>query len=101
MEHCRQVGAMLARMHLAGREFGMQQPNLRALPWWNETVPVVLLDLEAPQAALIQSELAYQNHVAAQSAYAALPRGAIHADLFRDNVMFRNHGRRTPPQRLL
>ena len=39
-------------------------------------------------AALLQSELAYQNHVAASSAYAALPRGAIHADLFRDNVLF-------------
>lgn len=88
VEHCQQVGAMLARMHLAGRDFGMQQPNLRALPWWNETVPVVLTHLEAPLAALIQSELAYQNHVAAQSAYTALPRGAIHADLFRDNVMF-------------
>lgn len=88
LEHCRQVGEMLARMHLAGRDFGMQQPNLRGLPWWNDTVPVVLPHLEAAQADLIRAELAYQNHVAAQSAYAVLPRGAIHADLFRDNVMF-------------
>ncbi len=79
---------MLARMHLAGRDFARHQPNLRGLPWWNETVPVVLPHLDAPQAALIRSELAYQNHVAASSAYAALPRGPVHADLFRDNVMF-------------
>ena len=79
---------MLARMHLAGRSFEMQQPNLRGLPWWNETVPVVLPHLDAAQAALLQSELAYQNHVAASSSYAALPRGPVHADLFRDNVMF-------------
>ena len=86
--HCTAVGAMLARMHLAGASFGMQQANLRGLPWWNETVPVVLPHLTPAQAALIRSELAFQNHVAASSAYAALPRGPVHADLFRDNVMF-------------
>ena len=86
--HCTAVGAMLARMHLAGQDFDRHQPNLRALPWWNDTVPVVLPYLSAAQAALLQSELAYQNHVAASAAYAALPRGPVHADLFRDNVMF-------------
>ncbi len=85
---CEAVGAMLARMHLAGRDFPMSQPNLRGLPWWNETVPVVLPFLNAPQADLIRSELAYQNHVAQSPAYAALPRGPVHADLFRDNAMF-------------
>lgn len=86
--HCAAVGTMLARMHLAGRDFDRHQPNLRGLPWWNETVPVVLPHIDAAQAALLRSELAYQNHVAACSAYAALPRGPVHADLFRDNVMF-------------
>lgn len=86
--HCAGVGQMLAKMHLAGQDFERQQPNLRGLAWWNETAPVVLPHLDAEQAALLQSELAYQNHVAASSAYAALPRGPVHADLFRDNVMF-------------
>ncbi|TXH91045.1 MAG: homoserine kinase [Rhodoferax sp.] len=86
--HCATVGEMLARMHLAGQSFEMRQPNLRGLPWWNETVPVVLPHLDAPQAELLRAELAYQNHVAVQAEYVALPRGAIHADLFRDNVMF-------------
>jgi homoserine kinase type II len=86
--HCAMVGAMLARMHQAGRDFGMQQPNLRGLPWWNDTVPVVLPHLDTAQATLLSAELAYQNHMAAQSAMQALPRGPIHADLFRDNVMF-------------
>jgi homoserine kinase type II len=86
--HCAAVGQMLARAHLAARDYDRHQPNLRGLPWWNETVPVVLPHLDADQAALIRTELAYQNHVAAGSAYAALPRGAVHADLFRDNVMF-------------
>lgn len=86
--HCAAVGGMLAKMHLAARDFPMAQPNLRALPWWNETVPVVVPYLTASQATLLQGELAYQNHVAASSTHAALPRGPIHADLFRDNVMF-------------
>ncbi|MEZ5718954.1 MAG: homoserine kinase [Burkholderiaceae bacterium] len=86
--HCAAVGDMLARMHLAGRDYDRQQPNLRGLPWWNETVPVVLPHIGPDQAALLRAELAYQNHVAASPAYAALPRGPVHADLFRDNVMF-------------
>lgn len=90
--HCAAVGGMLARMHLAGQDFPRQQANLRGLPWWNETVPVVLPYLNAEQSSLILSELAYQNHVAASSACQALPRGPIHADLFRDNVMFDNDG---------
>jgi len=86
--HCAAVGDMLARMHLAGRDYDRQQPNLRGLPWWNETVPVVLPHIGPDQAALLRAELAYQNHIAASPAYAALPRGPVHADLFRDNVMF-------------
>ena len=86
--HCARVGAMLARMHLAGQDYPRQQPNLRGLDWWNETVPVVLPYLSDDQRDLIQNELASQNEVAASAAYARLPRGPIHADLFRDNVMF-------------
>ena len=86
--HCASLGTMLARMHLAGADFAMQQPNLRGLAWWTETVPVVLPFLTPEQRELIESELAYQQQLAASAAHAALPRGAIHADLFRDNVMF-------------
>ncbi|MBT3068884.1 homoserine kinase [Rhodoferax sp. U11-2br] len=86
--HCAQVGATLARLHLAGSDFALTQPNLRGLAWWNEVVPVVLPYIQGNQQNLLQSELAYQNSVAASASYAALPRGPIHADLFRDNVMF-------------
>ncbi len=86
--HCAAVGDMLARMHLAGRDFAREQPNLRGLDWWEQTVPVVLPFLEASQSTLIQAELAFQRHTATASAFAALPRGPVHADLFRDNVMF-------------
>ena len=88
--HCAGVGDMLARLHLAGLDYSRQQPNLRGLNWWNETVPVVLPHLTPEQRSMILGELAYQNHIAASSSYRSLPRGAIHADLFRDNVMFEN-----------
>jgi len=86
--HARAVGEMLARMHLAGRDYQRQQPNLRGLKWWNEAVPLVTPHLNAEQKAMIESELAYQNHLSQTAAGKALPRGPIHADLFRDNVMF-------------
>ncbi len=86
--HCSGVGHMLAQMHLAGLDYPHRQPNLRGLPWWNDTVPLVLPYLTADQRQLILAELAYQNHIAESAAYRSLPRGAIHADLFRDNVMF-------------
>lgn len=89
--HCESVGAMLARMHLAGADYERHQPNLRGLAWWAETVPVVAPHLGAELRTLLESELTFQQQVAASAAYAALPRGPIHADLFRDNVMFEGH----------
>jgi len=89
--HCESVGAMLARMHLAGQDYPRHQPNLRGLAWWGETVPVVAPFLTPTLRALIEGELAFQQQLGASAAYAALPRGPIHADLFRDNVMFEGH----------
>ncbi len=86
--HCAEVGTILAKMHLAGRGFPLQQPNLRGLDWWVETVPKVLPFLDAETAALLQSELAFQREFAAGPTYAELERGPVHADLFRNNVMF-------------
>jgi homoserine kinase type II len=86
--HCTQVGAMLARMHLAGQDFELSQPNLRGLAWWIDTVPLVRPFLDDSQRALIDAELAFQQQLATSLAYTSLPRGPIHADLFRDNVMF-------------
>jgi homoserine kinase type II len=86
--HCQQVGTMLARMHLAGADFPLQQAHMRGLAWWTATVPLVLPHLSAEQSQLLREELAYQERLGASAAGQALPRGPIHADLFRDNVMF-------------
>ena len=86
--HCAQVGAMVGRMHVAAAGFAWHQPHLRGLDWWVQTVPEVLPYLEGDAVALLRDELAFQRELAASPAGRALPRGPIHADLFRDNVMF-------------
>ncbi|MCY7314528.1 MAG: homoserine kinase [Rubrivivax sp.] len=86
--HAALVGQMLARMHRAGQSFALQQPHLRGLDWWLETAPTIRPHLAPEQLALLDDELAFQQHLAQSPAGQALPRGPIHADLFRDNVMF-------------
>ncbi len=88
LPHIEQLGEMLARLHLAGVDFALQQPHLRGLAWWTATVPEVLPFLDDARARLLRDELDFQRGVAASSAAAALPHGVIHADLFRDNVVF-------------
>ena len=87
-EHCAEVGAMLAKMHLAGQSFSLSQPNLRSLSWWQETVPLILPHLTESQKELLLSEMQYQEQFFKSSAYHSLPAGPCHCDLFRDNVLF-------------
>lgn len=87
-QHCAAVGDMLARMHLAAQDFPLRQPNLRGLAWWHETLPAVLPYLDPERQALLRSEIHFQEAFAATALYHALPNGPVHADLFRNNVMF-------------
>ncbi|MBI1834843.1 MAG: homoserine kinase [Burkholderiales bacterium] len=86
--HCAEVGTMLARMHLAAQDFEIVQPNLRSLDWWQATVPGVVHFLSASNRQLMEDELAFQTAFAQTEPYRALARGPVHADLFRNNVMF-------------
>ncbi len=86
--HCRAVGSMLARMHLAAQDYALYQPNLRGLAWWRETTPLVLPYLDEATGHLLKAEMHFQEAFAASDIYHALPSGPIHADLFRNNVMF-------------
>ena len=88
VSHCNTVAKMLAKMHLAGQDYALIQPNLRGLNWWLETAPLILEFMSDENQALLKQEIAFQANLAQTSLYASLPKGAIHADLFRDNVMF-------------
>ena len=86
--HCALVGEMLAKMHLAGKDFSKHQENLRSLDWWQKTIPSVLPHLNTSQKELITHELKTQEEFFSSGTYDGLPQGASHCDLFRDNVLF-------------
>lgn len=86
--HCRLAARTQAQAHLQARDFALRQANLRGIDWWQATAPAVLPFLSAEQAGLLRSELEHQAAFHAGALYASLPAGAVHCDLFRDNVLF-------------
>lgn len=82
--HCASIGEVLADMHIAGRSYAAAQHNPRGPHWWVWAAPQVMPFLDTPKAALLRNELEFQS----QHRHDALPRGPVHADLFRDNVLF-------------
>lgn len=83
-EHCAEVGELLADMHLAGQTYPGKMENPRGTHWWNATARQIMPFLAPQDAELLKTELNFQSLYR----YQDLPRGVIHADLFRDNVLF-------------
>ena len=81
---CAELGALLARMHLAGRSYGAYLENPRGPKWWRHAARKVRPFLDASRARLLDDEMRFQS----QHRFPDLPRGAVHADLFRDNALF-------------
>lgn len=91
--HCAQVGAALARMHQAGLDYrarrpDLMQPNLRGLAWWLDALPQVSPHLPPALQSLLREEVHAQADFAQTQCYLALQQGPVHADLFRNNVLF-------------
>ncbi|MDR0703300.1 MAG: homoserine kinase [Azoarcus sp.] len=83
--HCARIGGMLAGLHLAGRSYGRRQANPRGAHWRTRAAALLRPHLPADEAALLDAELRFQADAADP---ARLPAGAIHGDLFRDNVLW-------------
>jgi len=81
---CAELGALLARMHLAGRSYPAYLENPRGPKWWRIAANDLKPHIAKEESALLESELAFQ----AQHRFPDLPRGPVHADLFRDNTLF-------------
>jgi len=82
--HCAAVGEALARLHLAAKQYRGRLGNRRGLGWWRQAARAVRPFLSPEQNALIAAEVKHQSAFAK----VRLPRGAIHGDLFCDNVLF-------------
>jgi homoserine kinase type II len=81
---CGEVGGTLADIHRAGLSYPVRLANPRGPRWWRVAAAKVSPFLDAEGAALLRAELEFQ----ARHRCGDLPRGPVHADLFRDNVLF-------------
>ena len=84
LAHCAAVGNALARLHVATQTYRARLTNRRGPAWWRQAARAVRGHLTDDQRQLLADEIKYQTGYAK----ASLPKGAIHGDLFRDNVLF-------------
>src|SRR5436309_3334717 len=84
--HCAMVGAALARLHVASQSYRPRLANRRGPAWWRQTARVVQPFLTPEQKELLTAELEFQ----AGYGKGWLPKGAIHGDLFCNNVLFQD-----------
>jgi len=82
--HCAAVGAALGRLHLASATYRPRLTNRRGPSWWRQAARAVRSFLLPEQNEMLAAELKYL----AGFAKVRMPRGAIHGDLFCDNVLF-------------
>lgn len=86
---CSEVARVLANIHLAGESFERQFPqynsrNQRGADWRIKTAALVMPNLPSDEQKLLQTTMMFQTAFDTSK----LPAGVIHADLFRDNVLF-------------
>jgi len=82
--HCAKVGSALARVHLASQDYRARLTNRRGPAWWRTAARAVRPFLKPAQAALLDAEIKFQTGFGRVK----LAKGAIHGDLFCDNVLF-------------
>jgi homoserine kinase type II len=85
--HCAAVGQVLARMHLAGRDFPMTRANALSVAGWRPLFDQAASRADTLQPGLRQLLSDELDHL--ETAWPKnLPEGVIHADAFPDNVLF-------------
>jgi homoserine kinase type II len=84
IDHCRQLGTAMGKMHSAGLSYTSRQANPRGPAWCHHTAQRVMQKLDADDQQMLDIEVEFQK----QQRHADMPRGVIHADLFRDNALW-------------
>ncbi|HEX4917689.1 MAG TPA: homoserine kinase [Limnobacter sp.] len=84
---CAAIGDFCARAHLAVSDFEGKLPNPRGLSWIAQVQTDLQIHLPAKLRDLLGDEIAYQQTTSKMASHMALPTGAVHADLFRDNAL--------------
>ena len=85
--HCAALGEALAKLHVAGLEFGMRRANALSVAGWRPLYLSCRARANELHRDLEQSLAAELSHL--EAAWPReLPQGVIHADLFPDNVFF-------------
>ena len=91
VKDCFAVGAALANMHSAtsnpANRYCLKMPNWRGLSWWRTYTKDLAPLLLPRERTLLESELTFH----ASFDDLNLPRGIIHGDLFRDNILWDEH----------
>lgn len=84
--HCTAVGHALAQMHTIGELYEGVLENPRGFSWAEKTAERVFSHLSSDEQIILEQEIHHRKQVLPDD----LPKGVIHADLFRDNVMFKD-----------
>src|SRR5712675_585996 len=86
--HCAGVGDVLAKMHLAGRDFAMSRTNALSVSGWRPLFELAKARADSVQSGLRDLIARELDHLESGVWPKSLPQGVIHADLFNDNVFF-------------
>lgn len=84
LAQCAAIGGMLAELHVAAQTCPIQSAHQRDGAWCTRVAVQIEPWLDRDDAELLGDEVRYQQRARPIN----LPRGIIHADLFRDNVLF-------------
>ena len=84
VKQCQEIGIQMAKMHLSSKQFKFSREASRNEDWRIQTSKLVMPKLNKDEQDLLNQELNYIK----TTKVGYLDTSVIHADLFRDNVLF-------------